>query len=36
MTPDQAKEFVVGDLYIYVHTKDHPDGEIRGQVMPPK
>lgn len=36
LTPDQAKEFVAGDLYINVHTKDHPDGEIRGQVMPPK
>ena len=36
LTPDQAKEFAAGDLYINVHTKDHPDGEIRGQVMPPK
>ncbi|WP_213301926.1 CHRD domain-containing protein [Paraburkholderia sacchari] len=36
LTPDQAKEFVAGDLYINVHTKDHPDGEIRGQVTPPK
>ncbi|CAB3807181.1 hypothetical protein LMG28688_06500 [Paraburkholderia caffeinitolerans] len=36
MTADEAKEFVAGDLYINVHTKDHPDGEIRGQVMPPK
>ena len=36
LTPDQAKEFAAGDLYINVHTKDHPDGEIRGQVTPPK
>ncbi|MGH7068728.1 MAG: CHRD domain-containing protein, partial [Acetobacteraceae bacterium] len=24
------------ELYINVHTKDHPAGEIRGQVVPPK
>lgn len=36
LTPDQAKDFVAGSLYINVHTKDHPDGEVRGQVMPPK
>ncbi|MDR3096073.1 MAG: CHRD domain-containing protein [Paraburkholderia sp.] len=36
LTPDQAKDFVAGNLYINVHTKDHPDGEIRGQVMPPR
>ncbi|WP_321939429.1 MULTISPECIES: CHRD domain-containing protein [unclassified Paraburkholderia] len=36
LTPDQAKDFVAGNLYINVHTKDHPDGEVRGQVVPPK
>jgi hypothetical protein len=36
LTPDQAKQFAAGDWYINVHTKDHPAGEIRGQVMPPK
>lgn len=36
LTPAQAKEFVAGDWYINVHTKDHPGGEIRGQVMLPK
>jgi hypothetical protein len=36
LTPDQAKQFAAGDWYINLHTKDHPAGEIRGQVMPPK
>ena len=36
LTPDEAKDFVAGNLYINVHTKDHPNGEVRGQVMPPK
>jgi len=31
-----AQEFVSGQMYINVHTKDHPAGEIRGQVQPPK
>jgi CHRD domain len=36
LTPDQAAQFTAGDWYINVHTKDHPGGEIRGQVIPPK
>jgi hypothetical protein len=36
LTPAQAQQFMAGQWYINVHTKDHPDGEIRGQVMPPK
>lgn len=36
LTPDQAKDFAAGDWYINVHTKDHPAGSIRGQVVPPK
>lgn len=36
LTPEEAKAFMDGDMYINVHTKDHPAGEIRGQVMPPK
>jgi hypothetical protein len=35
LTPDQAQQFTAGQWYINVHTKDHPAGEIRGQVMPP-
>jgi hypothetical protein len=36
LTEAQAKQFMDGDTYINVHTKEHPAGEIRGQVMPPK
>jgi CHRD domain len=36
LTPDQAQEFTAGDWYINVHTKNHPAGAIRGQVLPPK
>lgn len=36
LTPDQAKMLTDGQLYVNVHTKDHPAGEIRGQVAPPK
>lgn len=31
-----AQEFMAGEWYVNVHTKDHPAGEIRGQVTPPK
>jgi hypothetical protein len=36
LTPEQATQFAAGQWYINVHTKDHPGGEIRGQVTPPK
>jgi CHRD domain len=36
LTPEQATQFMAGDWYVNVHTKDHPAGEIRGQVVPPK
>jgi hypothetical protein len=36
LTPDQATQFMAGQWYVNVHTKDHPAGEIRGQVTPPK
>jgi len=32
----EAKQFEAGEWYINVHTKKHPAGEIRGQVIPPK
>lgn len=36
LSPDDAKMFEAGDMYVNVHTKNNPGGEIRGQVMPPK
>jgi CHRD domain len=36
LSPEQAQQFMAGEWYINVHTSDHPSGEIRGQVMPPK
>jgi hypothetical protein len=36
LTPAQAKMFTAGNMYINIHTKDHPAGAIRGQVVPPK
>ncbi len=36
LSPADAQQFEAGDWYINLHTKDHPDGEIRGQVVPPK
>jgi CHRD domain len=36
LSPEQAQQFTAGEMYINVHTRDHPSGEIRGQVTPPK
>ncbi len=36
LSADQAEQFAAGQWYINIHTKNHPAGEIRGQVVPPK
>jgi hypothetical protein len=36
LTPEQAQQFTAGEWYINVHTQANPNGEIRGQVLPPK
>jgi hypothetical protein len=36
LSAHQARDFEAGAWYINVHTTDHPAGEIRGQVVPPK
>lgn len=36
LTPAQATMLTDGELYVNVHSKDHPAGEIRGQVILPK
>jgi CHRD domain len=36
LSPEQAQEFLAGNTYVNVHTKQHPDGEMRGQIIPPK
>jgi hypothetical protein len=36
LTEAQAKQLMAGDMYVNVHTKTHPAGEIRGQIVPSK
>jgi hypothetical protein len=36
LSPAQAEQFEAGQWYVNIHSKDHPAGEIRGQVKPPK
>jgi CHRD domain len=36
LTPEQAQQMSAGEWYINVHTQANPNGEIRGQVTPPK
>ena len=36
LTEAQAKQLMAGEMYINVHTKTHPTGEIRGQIVPSK
>lgn len=33
LTAEQVTEFEQGKMYVNVHTKKHPGGEIRGQLM---
>jgi hypothetical protein len=35
LAPDQAGRFAQGEWYINIATQDHPEGEIRGQIIPP-
>lgn len=32
-TEDLLKELEKGNIYVNIHTKDHPSGELRGQVV---
>lgn len=34
LTKAEYKAFLAGDLYLNVHSKAHPAGEIRGQIRP--
>jgi hypothetical protein len=36
LTTAQARQLLAGRWYINLHTQEHPAGEVRGQVMPPK
>jgi CHRD domain-containing protein len=36
LTPAQARQLAAGAWYVNLHSKDHPAGELRGQVVPPK
>ena len=36
LTPAQARQLAAGAWYVNLHSKDHPAGELRGQVIPPK
>jgi hypothetical protein len=35
LSADQAKPFAGGEWYINIATQNHPDGEIRGQILTP-
>lgn len=34
LTDEQYQAFKAGNLYVNVHTKAHPNGEVRGQLKP--
>jgi hypothetical protein len=33
LSPEQSKELLAGKWYVNIHTKNHPGGEVRAQVM---
>jgi hypothetical protein len=35
LTPTQVSQLKAGDWYVNLHSKDHPAGELRGQLVPP-
>ncbi|HXH22064.1 MAG TPA: CHRD domain-containing protein [Dehalococcoidia bacterium] len=35
LTPEELADLVAGNYYVTVYTKDHPGGELRGQVYVP-
>jgi hypothetical protein len=34
LTPVQLQAYKAGNLYVNVHTEEHPGGEIRTQLKP--
>jgi hypothetical protein len=35
LTPEQAQQFANGEWYINIETQNHPEGEVRGQIITP-
>ncbi len=35
LNPAQAQQFADGEWYFNIDTQNHPEGEIRGQILPP-
>jgi len=35
LAPDQARQFADGEWYINIDTQNHPEGEVRGQIITP-
>jgi len=34
LTPEQLQSYKAGNLYVNVHTEEHPGGELRAQLKP--